>query len=161
MRQDGTTILFGLRGVRVREVAPAPATATADDDGMRVVHVVTDDESAAACVVCGALSRSVRQWAGRTHGSNDMDAGPSQLRRPAPITSQFKREDSPAYLALHEAGAQRDDANPPTRPEQRRSDDAAGGRSSGPAPRITFGGRAVQAGESGGERGAPAIQTSR
>ncbi len=49
----------------------------------------------------------------------------------------------------------------PTRPEQRRSDDAAGGRSPGPAPRITFSGRAVQAVENGGERGAPEIQLSR
>ncbi len=56
MRQDGTTILFGLRGVRVREVVSATAA-----DGVRVVHVVTDDEGAAACPVCGVLSSSVRQ----------------------------------------------------------------------------------------------------
>ena len=42
MRQDGTTILFGLRGVRVREVERVA-------DGSRLVHVLTDDDSAAAC----------------------------------------------------------------------------------------------------------------
>jgi transposase len=48
------TILFGLPGVRVQKVVRAA-------DGARVVHVVTDDETAAACPVCGVLSTSVRQ----------------------------------------------------------------------------------------------------
>jgi transposase len=51
---DGTTILFGLPGVRVRDVVRA-------GDGTRVVHVVTDEETAAACPACGVLSTSVRQ----------------------------------------------------------------------------------------------------
>jgi hypothetical protein len=53
VRQDGTTILFGLPGVRVREVRVA--------DGVRVVHVVTADETAAACPVCGVFFSSLRQ----------------------------------------------------------------------------------------------------
>jgi transposase len=51
---DGTTILFGLPGVRVNKVVRAA-------DGARVVHIVTDDETAAACPVCGVLSTSVKQ----------------------------------------------------------------------------------------------------
>jgi transposase len=51
---DSTTILFGLPGVRVQRVVRAA-------DGVRVVHVVTDEETAAACPVCGVLSTSVRQ----------------------------------------------------------------------------------------------------
>jgi hypothetical protein len=54
VRQDGTTILFGLRGVRVREVERVA-------DGTRLLHVLTDDESAAACPACGVFSSSVRQ----------------------------------------------------------------------------------------------------
>ena len=51
---DGTTILFGLSGVAVREVDVAA-------DGARTVHVVTADPGAAACPVCGVVSDSVRQ----------------------------------------------------------------------------------------------------
>ncbi len=51
---DGTTILFGLPGVAVREVDVAA-------DGTRTVHVLTADPGAAACPVCGVLSTSVRQ----------------------------------------------------------------------------------------------------
>ena len=51
---DGTTVLFGLPGVAVREVS-------VDADGARTVHVVTADPSAAACPVCGVVSGSVRQ----------------------------------------------------------------------------------------------------
>ena len=54
MSSDGTTILFGLPGVRVQKVVRAA-------DGARVVHVVTDDETAAACPACGVVSTSVRQ----------------------------------------------------------------------------------------------------
>jgi transposase len=52
--QHGTTILFGLRGVRVREVVRSAEHG-------RVVHVLTDDEAAAACPQCGVLSSTVRQ----------------------------------------------------------------------------------------------------
>ena len=41
---DGTTLLFGLPGVRVERVERVP-------DGARVVHVVTDEPTAAACPV--------------------------------------------------------------------------------------------------------------
>ena len=53
MSPDGTTILFGLPGVRVREVVRAA-------DGARTVHVLTEEESATACPVCGVFSTSVR-----------------------------------------------------------------------------------------------------
>ena len=45
----GTTLLFGLAGVAVREVSLRA-------DGGRVVDVVTDDETAAACPTCGVFS---------------------------------------------------------------------------------------------------------
>jgi len=48
------TILFGLRGVRVREVARH------DVHGC-VVHVLTDDAGAAAGPVCGILSTTIQQ----------------------------------------------------------------------------------------------------
>lgn len=70
MKQDGTTILFGLRGVRVREVERAV-------DGARTVHVLTDDETAAACPVCGVLSSRVRQR--RTTRPRDLRYGQDQL----------------------------------------------------------------------------------
>jgi hypothetical protein len=38
----------------------AVVTVELDDDGARVVHVVTDDESAAGCPSCGVLSTSVK-----------------------------------------------------------------------------------------------------
>ena len=47
-------MLFGLRGVRVERVEEGA-------DGTRVVHVVTDDEDAAACPGCGVFSTSVKQ----------------------------------------------------------------------------------------------------
>jgi hypothetical protein len=43
---DGTTLLFGLPGVRVERVERCA-------DGTRVVHVVTAEETAAACPSCG------------------------------------------------------------------------------------------------------------
>jgi len=46
---DGTTLLFGLPGVRVERVERLA-------DGTRVVWVVTDDETAAACPGCGVFS---------------------------------------------------------------------------------------------------------
>lgn len=52
---DGTTLLFGLPGVRVERVERL-------DDGTRVVHVVTADEAAAACPECGVVSSSVKEY---------------------------------------------------------------------------------------------------
>jgi transposase len=46
---DGTTLLFGLPGVRVERVECLP-------DGTRVVHVVTAEQTAAACPSCGVFS---------------------------------------------------------------------------------------------------------
>ncbi|WND58338.1 transposase family protein [Mycolicibacterium vanbaalenii] len=50
---DGTTLLFGLPGVRVERVERSA-------DGTRVVHVVTADETAAVCPSCGVVSTSVK-----------------------------------------------------------------------------------------------------
>ena len=71
MRQDGTTILFGLPGVRVRFVERE------EDDGGRIVHVVTDDQAAAACPMCGVLSSAVRQ--SRTTRPRDLPYGEQRL----------------------------------------------------------------------------------
>ena len=51
---DATTLLFGLRGVRVERVERHA-------DGTRVVHVVTDQPTAAACPSCGVVSTSVKE----------------------------------------------------------------------------------------------------
>ncbi len=51
---DGTTLLFGLPGVRVERVERRA-------DGTRVVHVVTADDTAAACPGCGVVSTSVKE----------------------------------------------------------------------------------------------------
>jgi hypothetical protein len=48
---DGTTLLFGLPGVRVARVERST-------DGMRVVHVATAEEEAAACPSGGVFSTS-------------------------------------------------------------------------------------------------------
>ena len=50
---DGTTLLFGLPGVRVERVERLA-------DRTRVVQVATADEAAAACPSCGVLSTSVK-----------------------------------------------------------------------------------------------------
>ncbi|MDZ7881452.1 MAG: ISL3 family transposase [Mycobacterium sp.] len=52
---DGTTLLFGLPGVRVERVERLP-------DGARVVHVVTAEQTAAACPACGVVSTSVKAY---------------------------------------------------------------------------------------------------
>jgi len=52
---DGTTLLFGLPGVRVERVERR-------DEGARVVHVVTAEEAAAACPGCGVVSTSVKEY---------------------------------------------------------------------------------------------------
>jgi transposase len=67
--QDGTTILFGLPGVRVRDVERVA--------GGGRVHVLTDDESAAACPACGVFSTSVRQR--RTTRPRDLPYGEERL----------------------------------------------------------------------------------
>jgi transposase len=69
VRQDGTTILFGLPGVRVRHVERHA--------GGRLLHVVTDDDAAAACPVCGVFSSSVRQR--RTTRPRDLPYGEELL----------------------------------------------------------------------------------
>ena len=51
---DATTLLFGLPGVRVERVERGA-------DGIRVVHVVTDEPTAAACPSCGVVSTSVKE----------------------------------------------------------------------------------------------------
>src|ERR1700758_3485928 len=50
---DGTTLLFGLPGVRVERVERRA-------DGTRVVHVATAEPTAAACPACGVVSTSVK-----------------------------------------------------------------------------------------------------
>jgi transposase len=49
----GATVLLGIAGLAVENV-------TLEVDGARVAHVVTADEGAAACPVCGVVSTSVR-----------------------------------------------------------------------------------------------------
>ncbi len=87
MIQDGTSILFGLRGVKVRGVDRNGGThlrpdvegsvARVEGDGGRVVHVLTDDPSEGACPVCGVLSTSVRQR--RTTRPRDLPYGEEAL----------------------------------------------------------------------------------
>jgi len=50
---ESTTVLFGLPGVKVTGVF-------AQSDGSRVVDVVTDEDTAAACPGCGVFSTSVK-----------------------------------------------------------------------------------------------------
>jgi transposase len=50
---DATTVLFGLPGVRVERVERCV-------DGTRVVDVLTDEPTAAACPSCGVVSTSVK-----------------------------------------------------------------------------------------------------
>lgn len=51
---DGTTLLFGLPGVRVERVGRLA-------DGTRVVHLATAEQAAAACPGCGVVSSSVKE----------------------------------------------------------------------------------------------------
>ncbi|MCP4241290.1 MAG: ISL3 family transposase [bacterium] len=51
---DGTTLLFGLAGVQVERVERC-------DDGARVVHVITAEETAAACPGCEVVATSVKE----------------------------------------------------------------------------------------------------
>ncbi|ORI20685.1 hypothetical protein [Rhodococcus sp. 1168] len=49
---QGTTVLFGLPGVRVHRVSM-------DSNGVRLVEFFTDDDRAAACPSCGVVSTSI------------------------------------------------------------------------------------------------------
>lgn len=71
MSSDSTTILFGLPGVRVLNVQHVAG-------GGRLVHVVTDDPTAAACPVCGVFSTVVRQR--RTTRPRDVPYGETPLQ---------------------------------------------------------------------------------
>lgn len=53
---DATTVLFGLPGARVERVERR-------SDGTRVVDVITDEPTAAACPSCGVVSISVKEYA--------------------------------------------------------------------------------------------------
>lgn len=66
---DGTTILFGLPGVEVREVHRVASG--------RVAQVVTADPDAAACPVCGVFSQVVRQR--RSTAPRDLGYGEEPL----------------------------------------------------------------------------------
>ncbi len=48
---ESTTVLFGLPGVKV-------TGALGQSDGSRVVEIVTDEDTAAACPSCGVFSTS-------------------------------------------------------------------------------------------------------
>jgi transposase len=65
------TLLLDLEGLAVSGVQRAP-------DGGRVVHLVTADETAAACPACGALASRVKEYVG-TH-PRDLPCGGDGLR---------------------------------------------------------------------------------
>ena len=67
---DGTTLLFGLPGLRVQRVERR-------DDGTRVVHVATDEPAAAACPDCGVVSTSVKDHL--TTAPKDIPYGPDRI----------------------------------------------------------------------------------
>jgi len=70
--EHGTTRLLGLEGLAVVRVD------LDDDDGGRVVHVVTADPHAVACPACGMVSTSVKQ---RTqHAPKDLPYGPAAVK---------------------------------------------------------------------------------
>jgi len=64
--RDGTRFCLGLPGVAVNRVEQ-------DADGVRTVHLGTDDEAAAACPECGVFSTCVRQR--RTTRPRDLPYG--------------------------------------------------------------------------------------
>jgi transposase len=68
--EHGTTILFGLPGLGVRGVE-------VEEDGTRVVHAITADETAAACPSCGVFSTSLKQ--NRTTRPKDVPYGEAPL----------------------------------------------------------------------------------
>jgi transposase len=69
--ENGTTALLGLAGVAVARVVRE------DVDRARVVHVVTDDPSAACCPGCGAASSSPKAWV--TTRPKDLPYGPDPV----------------------------------------------------------------------------------
>src|SRR5260370_41096866 len=70
---DGTTLLFGLPGVRVERVERLA-------DGTRVVHVVTAEPTAAACPACGVVSTSVKGRGGTSPRGIPYGEGPHGAR---------------------------------------------------------------------------------
>ena len=70
-RGQDATLLLGLEGLAVARVDLA-------GEGARVVHVVTDDESAAGCPACGVLSTSVKGHANTR--PRDVPYGEAPLR---------------------------------------------------------------------------------
>ena len=68
--EHGTTVLLGLSGVAVRRVELAAA-------GIRVVHVVTAEEAAAACPECGVFFTSVK--GNVTTRPKDLPYGPAPV----------------------------------------------------------------------------------
>jgi len=69
--ENGTSLLLDLPGLAVWRVARQP-------DGSRVVDVVTDDASAAACPSCGVFSTSVKEL--RRTGPRDIPYGNNAIR---------------------------------------------------------------------------------
>ncbi len=78
---DGTTILFGLPGVRVRHVEQVASHPVLGRHRLgtpaRLVHVVTTDPDAAFCPLCGVASTSVRQR--RMTSPRDLQYGEERL----------------------------------------------------------------------------------
>jgi transposase len=69
--EHGTTLLLDLPGVSVLRVV-------AEAGGGRVVHLATEDETAAACPSCGVFSTSIKQH--RTTAPRDLPYGLNGLR---------------------------------------------------------------------------------
>jgi len=69
--QRGATLLLGIEGLAVASVA-------LEDGGGRVVDVVTDEETAAACPTCGVISTSVKERA--TTRPRDVPYGQDPIR---------------------------------------------------------------------------------
>ena len=86
--ENGTSILFGLPGV-------AGDRVERDADGVRTVHLRTEDETARACPECWVLSTTVRQR--RTTRPSDLPYGeaPLQVRWPYSQHSASRRAGSP------------------------------------------------------------------
>ena len=76
-----TTLLFGLSGIRVQDVAAADRdgvlTGEVDEAVTRVVHVATDWAPAGRCPVCSVASTSLKQW--RTTHPRDVEHGGAQV----------------------------------------------------------------------------------
>jgi transposase len=94
---DGTTLLFGLPGVRVERVER-------HGDGTRVVHVVTDEPAAAACPGCGVVSGSVKELV--TTSPKDIPYGQDRILVQWNKTRWRCKEDYCAKSSFTEAIAQ-------------------------------------------------------